>query len=180
MGKNILSLALSTFLLAGFAHAEDTSSTLAITGSVTDNISKDCGININQNTFMISESMKDVIDQGTETFNGTGQALNFYFTGGEECITMATNGRLAYRLTGTADNADGTALANMDVSQTRAKGLGIGLYDKDHNIFPINKELMIASPIRVEAINFAIVKLTGQEAVPGTLHAAMTINIERL
>ncbi|MEE9686038.1 fimbrial protein [Lelliottia amnigena] len=180
MRTKILSAAFSTLLLAGAAHAEDTSATVDINGTVTSDSTGTCGLTLNQNLVSLSENIKNVINQGDKNYNGDGPNVYFYFSGGDECFKLAGEGRLVYRFSGTADDADGTAIANTDSSEAGAKGLGIGIYDKDHNVIALNKGTLTATSTGIDMINFTMVKLAGHEAFAGKVRGTLTISIESL
>ncbi|EOC1312168.1 hypothetical protein ACI09C_001194 [Cronobacter turicensis] len=73
--------------------------------------------------------------------NSTGGANVLIAIGGnsytKQCKTLADQGKLAYRFIGTADDADGTVLANSNNSAGSAKGFGVGVFNGDDKFSPL-------------------------------------------
>lgn len=183
MKYSLLLLALSHLLAFPGVYAQESTpdipATLEISGTVNATESA-CSVSLSQSNVNVTQDLKDVISQGDKNYSGGGANIHLYFTGGAECGDLAKEGRLIYHFSGNADNADGTVLANNDVSQTSAKGLGIGIFDQEHNIIALNKGTLAATAEGTSVFNIAMVKLNGQDVVPGTLQGALTIDIERL
>ena len=86
---------------------------------------------------------------------------------------------MALQLHGQADDADGTTLANTDSSDVAAKGVGIGIFDKDLAPLDINNN-QISAPASSSSIFLQMVKLNNQTPVEGTVHGSLTIDVVRL
>ncbi len=103
--------------------------------------------------------------------------IHMSIEGGDQCTAMVAQGKIAYRFSGTADNADGTALANSLTDATAAKGVAIGIFDADNKPVEVNTGLLPATTDTVFALQ--MVQLKGQDAV-GNINTAVTIEVERL
>lgn len=179
MKKSILAAAVSALFMVGAAHAEvnpnDTSATLSVTGSVTQEYS--CAVNLSQSTITLNSDINDLVTQGTSTANGSTVVISL--TGSDECVNLANNGKIAYKMSGKADNADGNVLANTS-TENAATGVGIGLYDYQGNVVPVNGEPLLARKSDSTPLSLSLVKLNGQEAVAGSVQGSLTIEVERL
>ncbi|MNE90098.1 hypothetical protein D3C80_1875750 [compost metagenome] len=70
-------------------------------------------------------------------------------------------------------------MANTDASEAAAKGVGIGIFDKNSAPLEINNSQMTPSTTG-SSIYLQMVKLSNQTPVEGTVHGSLTIDIVRL
>ncbi|EOC0587570.1 fimbrial protein [Cronobacter sakazakii] len=187
MKKSVLGLAVSALFMVGAAHAEtnpnDVSATLSVTGTVVESISDQCSVNLSTNSINLESDVADLVNQGDATLiNAAGvKTVRLSIAGGSECQDQVAQGKMAYKFTGTADDADGTVLANGNVSTSAATGVGIGLFTVDHTPIKINQDTMAAtSNVGGDILAINMVKLNGQKAVAGDVAGSLTIEIERL
>ncbi|EKK5267355.1 fimbrial protein [Cronobacter dublinensis] len=96
----------------------------------------------------------------------------------DSCMQLLLKNKLAYRLIGTPDNAEGTVLANSDTADSAAKGVGIRLSDRTGALIPVGGTL--AAGIGNTPLLITLVKLKGQNQEPGTVKGTLTVEIERL
>ncbi|MBB3324436.1 type 1 fimbrial protein [Atlantibacter sp. RC6] len=189
MNKRIISMNMSALILAGLFHcavqAEDVSATLSITGQVTQNDTVPCSLYLNTDYVQLIGKTDTLINQNDNATGGANIQINI---GGNsysnECKTLADEGKLAYKFVGTADDADGTVLANSDVTYGAAKGVGVGVFvgDSGNNKFQplrINHDVLTAKSWG-NTIVLQMVKLNGKEVTAGKVQSALTIQFERL
>lgn len=160
--------------LTGFAHAKDTAAVLSINGLVTPGYS--CLVTMNQSSVSLVETPDKLIKQGNNATNPL--IIHLSLSEGEQCESLVAEGKLAYRVLGNADNAEGTTLANQLNDSTAASGLGIGLFDANNNPISVNTGLIPAAKDTV--LGLQLVQLSNQEAIPGNINAQASIQIERL
>lgn len=184
MKNSILCCAVAACLACAAAHAEDSvndvAASLSVTGTVSKSTDIDCSIRLSQETLSLSQNMSELIDQGKNDYAQKGAPITISsLEGGQKCYSQLEDGKLAYRFIGTADNADGTVLANADSSETGAKGVGIGIFGSDFAPLKVNSDTLTAGT-KGSVVNFALVKLTGQQPVAGNIQTTLTIQLERL
>lgn len=184
MNKSFLGLAISTLFMVGAAQAEvnpnDVSATLNVTGSVTRQFS--CTVNLGASSVNLTGDVSTMSQQG-DAGSSNIEIADITLSGDQECSTMAGEGKIAYKFLGTADAADGTSLANNDLSAGAASGVGIALYQVNdgNSVLKINQDTMLAaaSPA-ITHLGLGLVKLNGQELKAGSVQGALTVQIERL
>lgn len=177
MKKTTLGMVLIALLTAGAAQAEDASAVLTVTGNVTSGEAL-CAVNVSQDSVSLTANLSDLASQSSA--GGTPAAsVELSITGDTPCYENLARNKIAYRFRGTADNADGNVLANVDTSAGSARGIGVRLADRDGNTLAINEGTLLAgsTPTR---LGFNLVTLNGQEATPGSIHSTLTIDVERL
>ncbi|MNZ45996.1 Fimbrial protein [compost metagenome] len=184
MNKSFLGLAISTLFMVGAAQADvnpnDVSATLSVTGSVTHEVN--CAVNVGRSVVDLQSDIAKLAKQGDTGNISSMQTVELSLSGDEECDSMAREGKITYSFHGTADSADGTSLANTDLSVGAAQGVGIALYNvNDHSILKINQDKMIAQQsFSVNQLGLDLVKLNNQEVKAGSVQGSVTIQIERL
>ncbi len=172
MKKMLLGMAICSLFAISTAQvaARDMPATLAVTG-VVSNSDLTCAVTLKHPTADLPyTSTSDLITQGEEAT----QPYEIEMTGvGDGCDLT----RMVYRFTGTPDNADGNVLANLDTSEGAAKGVGIGIFDTDNSVLPINNSHIagISSRLRLQ-----MVKLNGQEVTTGSVFGSLTIQLDRI
>lgn len=188
MKKLTTLLTSSALLMAGVlntsAHA-DMPNTLNIFGSVGSG-TPPCIVHLDRTAVDLMGSPSSMINQNETVKTGANVTINLTSTNsvfGAQCVTLAEDGKISYRVIGTADNADGNVLANTDTSNGAAQGVGIGISDSTYasNIKPlrINQDtIKIKNPYNT--ISLALVKLNGQQLTSGFVKGSLTIQIERL
>lgn len=184
MKKSILGLTVSALFMVGAAHAattdtNDVSATLSVTGTVVEDITEVCTVALDKSAVALANDVTDLINQGDKATATGSEQVNLHITGGDQCQSEVTAGHMAYKFTGIADDADGSVLANADSSETAAKGVGVGIFDKAGNPLKVNQDNLSATS-EGNAITLQMVKLTGKEAVAGNVQSSVTIEIERL
>lgn len=179
MKKNILGLVISGFFLvnAGVALAEsiDTPATLSIDGYVRSN-EVSCMISMDKSSVSLIDKPESLIKQGDNATSP--EEIHLSVVGDDRCNTLISEGKIAYKVLGVADNADGTALANSITDESAAKGVGVGIFDADKKPVSINTGLLSAHEDTVFGLQ--MVQLTNQQAVAGNLYATASVQIERL
>lgn len=180
MKKSILGLAVSALFVMGAAQAEtnpnDVSATLVVSGSVTASQSV-CTVNLGQAAIALNADVSELVAQGVTTTPVN--KVDMTITGDDQCKALVSEGKMAYKFLGSADNAMGTSLANTRTGGDAASGIGIALYNTDGEILSINKDTLPASETPTH-LGLGLVKLDGQEATAGSVQSALTIQIERL
>ncbi|ALB56752.1 fimbrial protein [Cronobacter universalis] len=181
MKKTILSLAVSALFMTGMVHAEtnpnDVSATLSVTGTVVEDIADACTVVTNKQAVALSGDVTDLINQGQDSTSVETVQLSIV---GENCASKVEAGTMAYKFTGTADNADGTVLANSDASSTAAKGVGVGIFTGANKPVKVNSADHVIASASGTIIGLQMVKLNGQNAEAGNVTSSVTIEIERL
>lgn len=180
MKKSILGLAVSAMFMMGAAQAEtntnDVSATLTVSGSVTT--AQSCAVNLSKNSINLNSDVESLPTQGSQA--QAVDTVDLSIAGDDLCASLVSEGKMAYQFLGTADNANGTSLANnASSSEGGAGGIGIALYDAAGKELSINKDTVIATPTAYH-LGLAMVKLEGQEATAGAVQSSLTIQIERL
>ncbi|EOI3503125.1 fimbrial protein [Cronobacter dublinensis] len=183
MKKTILGLAVSAMFMAGTVQAEtnanDVSATLSITGSVTP-AEFSCAVQLSTNTINMVVDTDKLVPQGQNGLaEGNNESLFISVAGDDQCAVLAGEGKIAYKFVGTADNADGTVIANSATGDNAAAGVGIGLYDDAGNVIKINDDTVVAKTTK-NMLVLSAVKLNGQTVTTGNLSGSVTIQIERL
>ena len=180
MKKTVLGMAVSALFMVGAAHAEvnpnDVSATLSVTGTVTANESV-CSVDLSDTTVALSEDISTMVEAGQTPSKFKNVVINT--KGDKNCQSMINQGKLAYKFLGTADEVDGSTLANSASAETAAKGVGIGLYNMDGTSLKLNEDTVPATSTGYNLL-LSLVKLTGQEASAGDVQGALTVQIERL
>lgn len=175
---NATALLMSSLFQAG-AMAEDISSSLSVSGNVYQGPTGSCAVVLDKTTVNLTSSAATMVNQN-QPMNGEGEPVKITLTGRDDCYHALTDHKLAFKLTGTADSADGTVLANSNTSSDAAQGIGIGLYDMHKNTpLRINQDTIAAEAMGT-MIALNLVKLNGQEVTSGTVQGALTVQVERL
>lgn len=184
MKKSLLGLAISTLFMVGTAHADtnpkDVSAVLSVNGVV--NHVSSCAVHLGSNIISLSSDIDKLTPQG-DAGSDNMQIAEISLAGDDECSTLASLGKIAYKFLGTADTAAGTSLANTDLGASAASGVGIALYqvNNGNGVLRINQDTMLAAPsTAVSQLGLGLVKLDGQEVKAGAVLGALTIQIERL
>lgn len=171
MKKTLLSFALASMFMAGAVQAADHSATVDINGTLTGN-KTECNIITSTSSLTLQGRIENLPNQGDSANNnasGIMLAMN----------NSTCSDKVALQLHGQADDADGTTLANTDSSDAAAKGVGIGIFDKDLAPLDINNN-QISAPASSSSIFLQMVKLNNQTPVEGTVHGSLTIDVVRL
>ncbi|MBL7637102.1 MULTISPECIES: fimbrial protein [Atlantibacter] len=178
MKKSILGLAVSALFVVGAAQAttNDVSATLSVTGTVT-NADTGCTVLLNNTAVDVTGDITTMPTQGAPAIPAKFVSMNII--GGAVCDDMLANNKIAYKFVGTADNADGTVLANANTGEGAATGVGIGLYNEKGDVINLNSGTLAAKDTPTK-LGLGLVKLTGQQAVTGTVQGSLTIQVERL
>ncbi|EOV9673182.1 fimbrial protein [Cronobacter turicensis] len=193
MKIRLLNTALAALLLAGMAQAiasTDSSAGLTLSGAITPLVTG-CEISLSKQLVYLEGNVSRLPHQGTNAINPS--SITAYITGKDmegagslECSEAVKAGQIALKFTGTADNVEGTVLANSYTESNAAKGVGIGVFGPgNYPPVAINSGLLqylTPLPDLRGAIQFNVelVKLTGKEVTPGNVAGALTIQIERL
>jgi type 1 fimbria pilin len=171
-------LLLSGLLLAcaGQANAEgnDASATLSISGTV-HSTDFACAVMVNKGQISLIETPDALIKQGDNATHPV--QVKVSINGGDECQALVEQGRMAFKVVGVADNAEGTTLANRLSDDSAAKGLGIGIFDEDNKPFNVNTGKITKGET---IFGFQVVQLSNQSAVEGNINTVASIQIERL
>lgn len=183
MSRSFKIMAIASILFSGITcAANDIPATLSISGTVSEG-QFSCGVLLDESSVSLIQDSDTLIKQGDNattptlvkiTING-GDANG----GGNLCNDLITEGKIAYKFTGTADNADGTSLANTLSDQTAAQGVGIGIFDDQNKPIAANTGLVLAKE-EVTTIGLQMVQLHNQTPVAGNINSTVTVQIERL
>lgn len=175
---NAMALLMSSLIQAG-AVAEDAAATLNISGTVGKGSLGSCTAVLDKTAVTLTGNISSMANQN-DPLNDDGQAVKITFTGSDECYFAAMENKLAYKFIGTADNAEGTVLANSDASYEGAQGIGIGVYDlRKKTLLKINQDSLPAA-VGGSMLGLNLVKLTGQEVKGGHVQGSLTVQVERL
>lgn len=182
MKKVLLGLLVPSLLSAVSAYAEvnpnDTSATLSVTGEITHQ--SNCAVNLSKQSVSLSKNSDELHTQNSALTSDILDVVDITVDGDAECNDLASNQQIAYKLLGTADNADGISLANTDSSEGAAKGIGINMYDiRDNHIVKVNQDNLSTGGSTTH-LGLGLVKLTGQEVTPGSIQSSLVVQIERL
>lgn len=176
--KNLFfAFTLSSVFLAGAVQAQDHPATIDIRGSV-NGVNNDCFVSFTKNDAStaiatVNSKISDLPSQGQNSTNPNW--IDFMVKGCES--------QVAVELHGTADDADGTTLANTDNSESSAKGVGIGLFDEKLAPLNINSNQIVLNTTNGKAkgqFNIQLVKLNGKTPVEGVVHGSLTVDIIHL
>ncbi|MDU6926450.1 fimbrial protein [Franconibacter helveticus 513] len=173
MKKTLLGLVVSSLFAVGTAQATDVAATLSVVGQV-NTASSSCFVSLDNSAINLTADLVELKPQDQATVPAKIVAVSV-FGNGNGCETLASQGKIAYKLKGTADAAAGTAMANTGT----ATGVGIGLYKEDGTVLKINQDSLVSNSLETK-LGVGLVKLTGQQANSGTVHGSLTIEIERL
>ncbi|MMZ65142.1 Fimbrial protein [compost metagenome] len=155
--------------------ATDHSAVVDINGTLTSE-GFSCSVMPSESSVSLLELPETLIKQGD---NATAPVIvHVSVMGDDRCSTLVDDGKIAFRFSGNADNADGTALANSLTDETAAKGVAIGIFDGDNKPVKVKTGRL---PVKTDTVfGLQMVQLKGQEAVAGNINTAVTIEIERL
>lgn len=159
-----------------FADTSDVSATLSIDGRVN---SSDfvCSVDVSESSVAIIDSPEDLIKQGAKATKPTLVHVSLVDTD-PRCEELLSQGKIAYKIRGVADDAAGTVLANTVTDTKSAKGVGIGLFDAANKPVSVNSGRLIALADTI--LGLQLVQLNGQQPVEGNIYATASIEIERL
>ncbi|ELY3544257.1 type 1 fimbrial protein [Cronobacter turicensis] len=174
----VISALFATSMAQAAGNAGDISATLTITGNAVADPQALCTVSANANSVYLSGDISNLINQGDTANNMT--FVPFHIKGNEQCSTLIEQGRISYRFTGTADTAEGTALANSSTGENAASGVAIGLFDNTGKPLKLNDTAIIASATQNQGVGFQVVKLKDQNVTAGKVHGVLTVDIERL
>ncbi|MND81478.1 hypothetical protein D3C80_732770 [compost metagenome] len=174
MKKILLAMTVASLCMANSVQAQDNSATLNINGTV-NGITSGCIVNItgrygHTGVVKLNGVIENLPTQGQ---NATHPEEVTYSVGG-------CNSPIALQLRGTADDADGTTLANVHTDDTVASGVGIGLFDSNNVPLSINSSLITLDASYSGSFGMQLVNLRNQTQVPGRVSAGLTIDIVRL
>lgn len=172
MQKLFPCLAMAGLFMAGAANAASTE--LSITGMAIQDIL--CQVTLSESTVSLLDKAETLIKQGEHATAPT--LIHASIEGVEECGTLMNEGKMAFKFQGTADNADGTVLANVLTDSSAAKGVGIGIFDETNAPVAVNTGLVAAKLDTVFGLQ--MVQLSGQTPVEGNINSIVTVEIERL
>ena len=179
MRKAIFGVLLASCFATGMAHAEDRSATVNIDGIVNGPDEGNCSVLPSSHAIELSGSIDHLPVQ-----DGSAPHVNSTFTvavGGDTlCQQKIAAHQIGLKFSGTLDDANGTVLANTDTSAGAAKGVGIGLYESDGSPRNINTYHVVVTNDRLVSLGLKMVQLNGRTPEAGTVHGALTIEIERL
>lgn len=172
---------LLTSLFQANALAEDSAAIMNINGTVGKGVASACGVKLNKSSVKLTANVSTMINQNEPIQEGEEVVLTL--DGNAECYQLAEQGKLIYKFTGQADNADGTVLANSYPVNGAARGIGIGIYyisaySHDQPL-RINKDSVMVNPLS-NVIGLTLVKLNGQDAKGGNIQGNLTVQVERL
>lgn len=178
MKKALMAIAVSAMFVTGATLADTNSpATLSITGTVTDNTTPvACGVSLSTASVSLSGMVSSMKTQGQYASGGTPVALNV--TGGAQCDQLVNTNGLAYRFTGTVDDADGNVLANTATGDNAAAGVGVGVFAINGAPYSINQGQHDAND--THSFMLSLVKLTGQTATAGSVQSTLTVQLDRL
>ncbi|EOW6721483.1 fimbrial protein [Cronobacter dublinensis] len=176
MKKKLSLLTFVAIFASSAALAGDMSASLDITGVVKP-AEVSCQVKLSESSISILEESDTLIKQGENATSP--KIIHVSIESGEpKCDEMVKEGKIAYWFQGTADNADGTVLANALSDDTAAKGVGIGIFDGDNKPLAVNNGRLTATEDTVFGLQ--MVQLTNQEPVAGNINSTVTVQIERL
>lgn len=175
MKKELSVLIMAALFSSSAALAEDYSATVDISGVVKPP-EFSCSVLLSENSVSILEESDTLIKQGENATTPT--RIHVSVDGGPKCADLMNEGKISYKFQGTADNADGTALANALNDATAAKGVGIGIFDAENKPLAVNSARLAATEDTVFGLQ--MVQLTNQEPVAGNINSTLTVQIERL
>jgi len=175
MKKSLLTLMVSALFISGMVQAEDLSATMNISG-VLKPAQYNCAVKLSESSVSILEKSDTLIKQGDKATAPT--LIHVTMEGDAKCSEFVNEGKIAYLFQGTADNANGTALANALTDASAAKGVAFGVFDEQNQPLALNKDRVIAKTDTVFGLQ--MVQLIDQEAVAGNINSTLTVQIERL
>lgn len=177
---------------AGVAQADttpqDIPATLSITGAVSSP-DKGCRVALSKDNLYFNMNAGEIISQGhkatqAETVTVTIQEND---VSGNFCAKAVEAGQIAVKFVGTADDADGTALANQyATAEDAATGVGIGVFDEQNSPIAINSDSLAVTNLstvsNMGSVNFGVqpVRLTNRDITAGMIAGSVTVEIERL
>ncbi|WP_171997694.1 fimbrial protein [Cronobacter sp. JZ38] len=175
MKKVLSGLISATLLMASAAQATDIAANIAISGTLRP-AEFSCSVALSESSVSILENSDTLIKQGDNATSPVIVRASVY--GGAECDKLVEEGKIAYKFTGAADDADGTVLTNSLNDETAAKGVGIGIFNEQNELVPVNTGRISAQG--GGTFGLQMVQLKNQEAVAGNINSTVTVQIERL
>ncbi|HBI09098.1 MAG TPA: type 1 fimbrial protein [Franconibacter pulveris] len=175
MKKVLSGLVSVTLLMAGAAQAKDMAANIAISGTLRP-AEFSCSVALSESSVSVLENSDTLIKQGDNATSPV--TVQVSVDGGPECAKLTDEGKIAYKFMGVADDADGTVLANSLTDETAAKGVGIGIFNGQNELVPVNTGRLGAQG--GSTFGLQMVQLTNQEAVAGNINSTVTVQIERL
>lgn len=177
MNKKLLAIAFGSLFCAAAANAADSSAVLDITGTVTQH-AEECVYSVPA-TVTVNSTIDSVGMQDVQGSWNNAASMPIFISDAVPGGPSACYGKVAIYLHGQADTAKGNVLANTDVSETAAKGVGIAMALANGQVLTPDGATFTPST-SVENINFYQVQLSGQKAEPGTVQSNLTIDFVRL
>ncbi|EPE7079379.1 fimbrial protein [Cronobacter sakazakii] len=186
MNMQFVKVTLSALLLTSTAYAiaetQDIPATLAISGKVNDT-SEYCQITLSDSVVNLNASPDQMVEQGQNASSPT--IISFSVKGTKDftqCSKDVYEGKIAVRFTGTYDNADGTTFANINMGDSAASGVGIGLFQPNKTPIDAREIYQIQNRTNdsTNLIGLELVKLSNQTVKAGTVAGNITFQVERL
>ncbi|MBL7637101.1 MULTISPECIES: fimbrial protein [Atlantibacter] len=179
MKKSLSVLVTAAVLMAGAAHAEqnskDVSAVLAVTGKafIPESV---CSVELSPTSISLESTIEDLRPQGTTVLPT--DIVNLSVIGDNDCNTLISGGKIAYRFVGVADSKTGEVLANADTSEGAATGVGVGIYSIYGKPIALNADKV---DITTDKFGLRLVSLDQSEpATMGNVSSTLTVQIERL
>ncbi|ELY2857081.1 type 1 fimbrial protein [Cronobacter dublinensis] len=182
MKNKLIGFSIISFIALSTAHAEDSSSVLSVSGTVTA-ISTACQIELNKSSINLTADTSSIIKQGAKSTSIAPFSMSVWgVDNNSTCAQKLWKGKIAVRFVGTHDNADGTTFANTSTGEEAAGGVGIGIFETNNTPVDINQPYLLGdkSTVAVKYLGLQLVELNGQTATKGKVTGDMTFQIERL
>lgn len=163
--------------------SQDTSAVLTITGSVTQQNSA-CAVSLTKSSITLSSDVSNIVTQGEDATFIEPVAVSITDESGnwsQPCQQAIDQNQLAIRFTGTADNSEGSVLANMASTDGAASGVGVGIFSQAKQPISVNTGVMKLMDSNNGGIfGLQLVKLKNQTVTTGKVSSVVTVEIVRL
>lgn len=178
--KKIAGMLILSSLCLSQAYAQtnvnDTSAVLSVNGALTNSAAA-CAVDISENSLHFQSRPEDLKEQ--DKVNQDGLIVMLTVTDSEYCRRKITDNQIRFTFMGEKDNAHGTVLANQNNSESAAKGVGVGVFD--YNGIPVDINTgTVRAVLPFTRVLMNMVKLSGQDVIPGDYQGTMTIEIQRI
>ncbi|ALB64611.1 hypothetical protein AFK62_19745 [Cronobacter condimenti 1330] len=188
----ITGIAVSTCMFLSTAHAasvlSDTSRSLTVQGSLKENpAASGCAVSLSRSSVTDVKVANDIPLQGEDakiisSVTLSVDPINPSLSPVDDCSRDIIEGKVGFKLTGPADNGEGTALANTSTGDNAATGVGVGIFNIQGKYIPLNSVINATTNVNSGSaiIGMAMVKLKGQTVTVGNVQSNLTVEVAHL
>ena len=187
MKKMTFCMTVAALFISGAVNAQsltqDASATVAVTGNIT--VEESCAVVLSKQSVTLNTKASDLVNEGEDASTIEPVTVNIVGTrDNNDCPDRIAEGRIGVKFTGTADNSEGSTFANTASQSDAAKGVGIGVFNKNKQPINANKGILQLGDydVGIDEAEFGLqlVKLKNQTVSPGNILGMITVEIARL